>query len=305
MDSAIVNLLWHPQAQFAGYLLAEKLDLGRLHGVRLETTPLEFGVGPVESVLSGASEFGVASPAHALEHNPEALSFLLTIQQDSPLVYPVRKDSGIVTLGDLVGRKVGIWPGGEDLEFRWMLHRAGVDPECVERCPMADTVGPFVAGETDCAQITLYNELRHISEMGLRLFVPSAYGAALIKDGLICRRDLVSERPDYVQAVVDTVMAGWARAFQNPDEAIEISAAAWPGLAHEDQSIQFADIRNLTFVGATSEQGLGYPDPLHTERAAQALRDLGQRVDDTSVLALTEPQFWAASPVSFKLRSYL
>ena len=74
IETATINLLWHPQAQFAGYLVAERLDLGRAYGVRLETTPLEFGVGPVHSVLSGASAFGVASPAHSTCVSPSSMS---------------------------------------------------------------------------------------------------------------------------------------------------------------------------------------------------------------------------------------
>ena len=66
METATINLLWHPQAQFAGYLVAERLDLGRPYGVRLETTPLEFGVGPVNSVLSG--------PAHSAWRVPPTSS---------------------------------------------------------------------------------------------------------------------------------------------------------------------------------------------------------------------------------------
>ena len=250
----------------------------------------------------------MASPAHVLEHAADALALLLVIQQDSPLVYPVRRDSGIADLGDFVGRKVGVWPGGEDLEFRWMLKRAGVDPESVKRLPMADTVSPFVAGETDSAQITLYNELRHIEDRGLtgddlRLFVPSDYGVALIKDGLVCSRARAHDRPDFVQAVVNTVLAGWARAFTNPEEAVEISAASWPGLPREEQRKQFEDIRRLTFVGATLYKGLGYPDAAHVARAAQALADLGCPTDHAVAKSIVDTRFWDSAPNDFKIRS--
>ena len=43
----------------------------------------------------------------------------------------------------------------------------------------------------------------------------------MIKDGLVCRRDLARDRPDFVQAVVDAVMAGWAQAFTEPEEAVQ------------------------------------------------------------------------------------
>lgn len=308
MRTASVNLLWHPQAQFAGYLVAERLDLGRPWGVRIETSPLTFGVGPVKSVLQGDSLFGVASPSHLLKADPMALRLLMVFQQESPLVYPVRKESGIEVLADLAGRKVGVWPGGEDLELRWMLHRAGLAPDAVERIPMGDTVTPFLAGETDSAQVTLYHELHLIEDGGLgldrlRLFRAADQDAALIKDGFFTSRKLVDEEPDFVQAVVNSVLAGWAHAFQQPGEAVAICAAAWPGLTVESQARQFADIRALTFYGATLTHGIGYPEPLHVERAARALTDLGQAPNPAAVAGLIASDFWTTAPASFKLRA--
>ncbi len=308
METATINLMWHPQAQFAGYLVAERLSLGEQFDIRLETTPLDFDVGPVRSVLSGASDFGVASPAHIVESVPQDLNLLLVIQQDSPLVYPVRKDSGITQLSQLVGQKVGVWPGGEDLEFRWMLRRANVDPQAVERVAQEDTVAPFIAGETKCAQITVYHELHQIEDAGLtrdelHLFVPEDFDASLIKDGLIARRSLVQERPDFVQAVVNTVLSGWAWAFRNREEAVDICTDSWFGLSKTEQDKQLRDIRALTFVGATLEYGLGFPDSVHVARAVSALEALGEEIDNAVLQGVIEDRFWTDAPPDTKIRS--
>jgi NitT/TauT family transport system substrate-binding protein len=152
-ETITINLLWQAQAQFAGYLMAESRNLGACRGVRITTTPLDFAMGPVKSVLSGVSDFGVASPAHILESDdPDALRMVLMIQQDSPLIYAVRRDSGINSLADLAGRKISVWPGGEDLEFSWMLHQAGIPQAAVERVPVSDTVAAFVDGTVASAQ---------------------------------------------------------------------------------------------------------------------------------------------------------
>ncbi|MGF1611823.1 MAG: ABC transporter substrate-binding protein [Kiloniellales bacterium] len=308
MRTASINLLWQPQAQFAGYLVAERLDLGRPWGVRIETSPLVFGIGPVRSVLGGGSLFGVASPAHLLKADPAALSLLLVMQQESALVYPVRKESGIERLADFAGRRISVWPGGEDLELRWMLHKAGLAPHAVERIPQVDPVTPFLAGETDSAQVTLYHELHLIEEAGLgperlRLFRAADQGAALVKDGLMTSRRLVEQEPDFVQAVVNAVMAGWAHAFQHPEEAVAICCQARSALSPESQRRQLADIRALTFCGATRTKGLGFPDPLHVERAARALADLGTTPESLAFDDVIASDFWTAAPVSFKLRS--
>lgn len=76
-----IRLLWHKQAQFAGYLLAEKLGLARKYGVDIVCEGLDFSCKHVASVLTGATPMAVASPAHILESkSPDALRWILTTQ---------------------------------------------------------------------------------------------------------------------------------------------------------------------------------------------------------------------------------
>lgn len=158
-----IRLLWHKQAQFAGYLLAEQLGLGRDRGVDIVCEGLDFSCKHVNAVLTGRTEMCVASPAHLLESpDPAALRWLLAIQQESPLVYPARRSDGIATLADLAGKSAGVWPGHEDLELRWMLSRAGLAEDAVTRVEMPDTVGPFLQGETATGQMTSYHELHMV-----------------------------------------------------------------------------------------------------------------------------------------------
>jgi NitT/TauT family transport system substrate-binding protein len=308
MDEVVINLLWLPQAQFAGYLMAEHLDLGAPRGLRIRTTPIDFSLGPVGAVAGGVAQFGIASPSHLLEAaEPGQFRLLLVFQQDSPLVYPVRRESGIERLHDFIGRKVAVWPGKEDLEFRWMLHKTGLDPDRVERLPMADTVAGFLAGEVDSAQMTSYHELHLLEEQmpseSLRLFKAADYGAALVKDGLFTSRRLTETKPGLVQRVVDTVLEGWARAFAEPEQAVEICARARPDLSRQAEARQFADIRALTFRHATLTHGLGYPDPAHLQRAAQALTDLGEPVDAAGATELGDLRFWRDAPATYRVMS--
>ncbi|MFB2553045.1 ABC transporter substrate-binding protein [Ensifer soli] len=302
-----IRLLWHKQAQFAGYLLAERLGLARRHGVEIVCEGLDFSLKHVAAVLAGATQMAVASPSHILESaRPDDLRFVLAIQQESPLVYPARKADGIRQLADLSGRKVGVWPGHEDLEFRWMLARAGVSPDAVTRIEMPDTVGPFLAGDTASAQMTNYHEL-HVVEAalghdGLTLFSAADVGASLLKDGLVVDRRLTERDPQVVQAVVDAVLEGWTIAFREPERAVEACVAARPDMTAGDQRRQLADIRALALRGATLTHGLGYPDPAHVTRAAEALR----AVEGKAVVhhATADPRFWQAAPEAFRPRSF-
>jgi len=56
-----IRLLWHKQAQFAGYLLAEELGLARARGVEIVCEGLDFSCKHVNAVLEGRAEMAVAS----------------------------------------------------------------------------------------------------------------------------------------------------------------------------------------------------------------------------------------------------
>jgi len=298
-----IRLLWHKQAQFAGYLLAEQLGLARSNGVEIICEGLDFNLKHVAAVLTGASQMAVASPSHILESaDPSALRFVLAIQQQSPLVYPARLSDGIDTLADLAGRRVGVWPGHEDLELRWMLQKAGMADDAVERVQLPDTVGPFLAGDIASGQMTSYHEQHLVEDRlgreALRFFSAADFGASLLKDGLVVSAGLVRDNPETVQAVVDAVLEGWAIAFCEPERAVAACVAARPDVTADEHRRQLADIRALSLEGATSTHGLGYPDPQHMARAAKALLAVEKRmVDPEGILDLS---FWKSAPAAFR-----
>lgn len=298
-----IRLLWHKQAQFAGYLLAQELGLARKAGVEIVCEGLDFSQKHVAAILSGTTQMAVASPAHILEsRDPAALRYVLAIQQESPLVYPARRADGIETLKDLAGRKVGVWPGHEDLELRWMLMRAGLAADAVTRVEMPDTVGPFLAGDLASAQMTNYHELHQVEHAlghdAVRIFSAGESGSSLLKDGLVVSAAMVAENPAAVQAVVDAVLEGWTIAFTDADRAVAACLEARPDMSESDHRKQLADIRALAMTGATLSHGLGYPDPAHVDRAAQAIREVESRT--VSHEGILDQRFWQAAPAAFR-----
>jgi len=305
-----IRLLWLPQAQFAGYLIAEQESRRDNQRLRILCEPADFKTGPAAAVFDGDSHFAVASPAHVLESEwPSQLVWLLTIQQESPLVYPVRQDSGITGPHDLAGRKVAVWPGNEDLELQWMLKRAGVDPSAVVRLPVEDTVGAFLSGDADCAQMTCYHELHLLeAELGnqdtVRLLRASDQDAGLVKDGLIARRDFVESNEALVQTFVNAVLAGWTRAFTNAEATLDACLAARPDMSRASHARQLEGIRALSLCNATLSQGLGYPDRRHVENAIAAARAVGLPHSVVTADEITAPHFWQAAPVASRPRTF-
>ena len=300
-----IRLLWYPQPQFAGYLVAEHLMLGATDGIRIECQPMQPDLGPVDAVLTGMAEFAVASPAHMLESGcADDLVMLLAIQQASALVYPARRAAGVAQLSDLRGHRLAVWPGREDLELRWMLHRGGVSDSDVTWLPTGDTVSAVIDHAADCAQMTTYHELHQLEERsgGLDdyiIFRPES-DATLLKDGLIARRDWVERHPAETQALIDAVLAGWTIAFTQPEEAVRICCLARPDMGETEQAAQLAAIRDLALCGATLSEGLGFPDPDHLRRAEEALAV----VDGVRATGSIDARFWQAASAASRATAW-
>ena len=309
MQTVRIRLLWHPQAQFAGYHMAEHLRLAADAGLDICCEPIRYDQGAMAALAAGDADMAVASPSHLLESGfADNLRLILAIQQESSLVYPVRASSGIERPADLAGRRVAVWPGHEDLELRWMMQKAGVADGAVTRVPMNNTVAAFLAGEVDCAQMTTYHELHQaeaaVGKSALRLFSASDSGAALLKDGLIVRRDWLAANRAAAQAAVNAILHGWTLAFTDPHRAVSICAAVRPGMTEDEHLAQLRAIRDLSCRNATLGHGLGYPDPEHVRRAMAAMRDLGIPSPAGDPQQFVDESLWQAAPANWRSRSW-
>jgi NitT/TauT family transport system substrate-binding protein len=303
-----LRLLWHPQPQFAGYLLAEHAGFAAARGIALHCVPLDFALGPIDALLTGDCAFAVASPAHMIESRaPHELVMLLAIQQTTALVYAAQRRANIARAADLAGKRIAVWPGGEDLELRWMLARAGVAHGAATLVPAGDTVRALTDGIVDGAQMTTYHEIFELEHAAgsLEPYVllhAADHGAALLKDGLFARRAFVAEHPEVVQATVDAVLEGWTAAFDAPGDAVALCAALRPDLDRAHHAQQLAAIRDLALTGATRTHGLGYPDPAHVRAALDARREVegtpaGANGD---VAGFVDDRWWNAAPPAFR-----
>jgi NitT/TauT family transport system substrate-binding protein len=306
MTPVRLRLLWHPQPQFAGYLLAQHDGFAAARDIALTCIPMGGALGPIASLLAGECDLAVASPAHMLESDaPHDLVMLLTIQQISSLAYGARRAAGIGDAADLAGKRIAVWPGGEDLELRWMMQRAGVARGAATLVPVGDTPAALADGTTDAAQMTTYHETfeleHHVPSLEPFVFLRAAdHGAALLKDGLFARRAWVAANPALVQRVVDAVLEGWTVAFADPARAIDRCVSLRPDLSRAHHERQLAAIRALSLTGATLTYGLGYPDAAHVEAALTAVREVDDHAIDGAPETFVDASFWHAAPSAFR-----
>jgi NitT/TauT family transport system substrate-binding protein len=218
--------LWTPQAQFAGYYVGLEKGIYRKHGIDLTIHPGGPGRSPADELRDGRAEFGALWLSTALQRNEAGLPLVNIAQviQSSSMVLVARKSSGIRTVADLAGRKVGLWGGDFDIAPRAFFHHHAVRVEVV---PQAATVNLFLRGGVGAASAMWYNEYHTILDTGLdpdelTVFRLDADGLNIPEDGLYALAGTIARDPDLVDAFVRASLEGWDYAFAHPDEAVDI-----------------------------------------------------------------------------------
>lgn len=275
--------LWSPQAQFAGYYMAQEKDIYARHGIDL--TILEGGPGrsAVQSLVNGEADFAVLWLATALQQHDAGLRLvnLAQIIQRSSLLLIARKASGIAQPEDLQGRKVGLWPGELSVPVLAFLDAHHLR---VRRIPQAYTVNLFLRGGIDATSAMWYNEYHTILNAGidpdeLQVFALHEHGITFPEDGLYTLEHAYRKDPALGHAFARASLEGWRYAFAHPEETLAVvlermrRAGVPASRAHQRWMLE--RMRDLIQPDSADDNDLGRLRPSGYQAAATILRDHG------------------------------
>ena len=162
-----VVLQWVTQAQFAGYFAAK--DSGYYEDECLDVTIQEGGVNvvPQQVLASGNADFAVSLATKSMvsrEEGSDIVNIGQVFQRGSYLQIGWA-DSGIKTLADLKGTKVGSWGYGNELILFAAMRANGVEPDKdAEIVQQPFDMSLLLNREVDTAQALTYNEYAQLLE---------------------------------------------------------------------------------------------------------------------------------------------
>jgi NitT/TauT family transport system substrate-binding protein len=218
--------LWTPQAQFAGYYIALDKGMYSRRGIDLDILPAGPGRSPAASLENGTADFALLWLTTALRHRADghAVVNVAQIIQTSSMMLVAKKASGIRTIPDMNGKKVGLWDGDLSIPPRALFAKSHVN---VREVRQSRTVNLFLRGGIDVASAMWYNEYHTIIDSGhdpdeLSVFFLHDHGMDFPEDGLYTLEKTLADDPAKVNAFVFASLEGWRYAFAHPDEAIDV-----------------------------------------------------------------------------------
>lgn len=233
LKKVVLRLKWVHQAQFAGFYTAVEKGYYEEAGLDVEIRPGGSDFPSVQMVASGSEEFGVTGADQILLAREKGVpvTAISTIYRETPFVLFALKDSGITSIEDLAGEKVGVKLGGnEELTFRAMVKSAGVDASSITEMPIKFDLSPLLTGQVKAWPGYVINEVLAVQELGheVNIIKPADYDINFYADTLFTTQKLIDEDPELVEGFVQASMKGWAYAVENPEEAASF------GLAYAD-----------------------------------------------------------------------
>jgi len=214
-----LQLKWRHQFQFAGFYAALEKGYYREAGLTVTIIPATPGTDPVDIVLKGGAEFGVASSELVLRYaRGDPVVVLASIFQHSPLTLFVRGDAGINAVRDLAGRKVAL--ASWETEIFAYLQREQMPVERLQLVQHDYSVDTLVQGRVDALAGYETDESYYLQQSGgrYRQFSPRSSGVDFYGDTLFTTRAMVARHPQWVQAFRAASLRGWEYALAHQEE---------------------------------------------------------------------------------------
>jgi NitT/TauT family transport system substrate-binding protein len=278
-----LQLQWFPQAQFAGYFAA--LDKGYYAEEGLDVTILPGAVDivPATVVAGGRAQFGISWVPRMLAPRESGADVQVIGQvfQRSATTQIAFKTTGIDSVEDFRGKKVGNWGFGNEFELLAGLRKHGLDPAAdVQLVPQQFDMNAFLAGDIDAAQAMTYNEYAQVLEKKNpatgELYQPSdlnvisweAEGVSMLQDAIFASESWLGQagNSDIAVKFLKASFRGWIFCRDNAPECVDIVIGNAAALPKGHQTWQLNEVNALIWP---SPNGIGIMDQAAFDRTVQ------------------------------------
>jgi NitT/TauT family transport system substrate-binding protein len=267
-----LQLKWLPQAQFAGYFVAQDRGFYRQQGLSVSFGSGGPTIAPENAVLRGQADVGVdwLSALLVARDRGADLTNIAQIFQASGQRLIAFKSSGIRTVPQLRGKRVGVSFAGNQYQFNALMGRYHMAPPQKYMTVVSQdvTMRLFLTHQIDATTVQTYNELGIVYEHGVKpnrltIFDYNALGVSMLEDDLFARPAWLHTHASVVVRFLRASLRGWQWAVAHPSQAGMISYRyELPGYstpAH--QTFMARQVALLVMHGLYNRHAIGYMDP--------------------------------------------
>jgi len=236
-----IGLSFVPNVQFAPFYVAIKKGFYADRGLNVDLNHHQAGADLFGALIAGQEDAMMAGGDEVLAARAKGAEIIYVAEVFTryPIGLIVPADSGIESVADIKGKKVGI-PGPYGATYIGLLALlagAGLTADDVQVESIGFTqASALLAGHVDAVIGYVNNEPLQLKKAGMetRTF-PVSDVRPLISNGIVVTDAMLQENPDVARAIVAATLEGVQYTINHPDEALEIAKAFVPTLTDAQQ----------------------------------------------------------------------
>jgi len=284
-----LQLKWVTQAQFAGYYAAKAKGYYDDENLDVNIKVGGPSITPEQVVLGKQAEFGIDWLPSLLASRDKGQDLVNIAQMftRSGMTELTWKTSGITTIPQMKGKKVGVWCCGNENELYAALNKNGMNPKSdVTIVNQPFDMNLFLNKQVDAAAAMTYNELAQVLETKNpatgQLYKPSdlnvismdSVGTGMLEDGVFVRGDWIKDKDN--EEVAKRFLAasdrGWIYCRNHVSECTQIVLNNGPTLGKGHQTWMMNEINALIWP---APDGIGVMNKKAYDQTAKIARQFG------------------------------
>ena len=282
------QLPWTHSASYAGFYSADSNGDYAKEGLRVEFLVGGPKIDPIELVISGKAQIGLANGAELVRARGAGMPVkaIACIYRQSPLVYITLESSGIDHPSKF-GNKVIRASRQNTIVLKSMISKYDVDFDTIKVVSSND-INQLINGEIDAWSGYSSVSLARLAEQGIKTNVmhPDNFGAHFYYSCIFTTDKIINEEPDIVLGFLRaSLQQGWPRAFRNPEEAAVLVKNYGPKVNIENQAKAISIMLPLVDTGTgnigsmTAEVWDSIAQELHHQELLESQIDAGDVFD--------------------------
>lgn len=265
-----------PNAGFAaavgeGYYKAAGLDVTIVQGNGSGNT--------AQLVASGRSQLAYADAVAVAQLIAKGapMKIVSTIYQSNPNAVNALKKTGIKSVADLKGKKIGVPAGGSQGPMLPLLLQANGLKESdmtLMNMPVAAMVPSLLQGQVDAilGSTDAYQIQLEMQGAELDNYTFADNGVPTVATSIFASNDFIKQNPDVVKKFIAASLKGWSFALDNPAKSIEHVKKIFPDVNVKLATAELAAITPLFCSGGAKY--IGKAEDAHWVRTQKLLSEV-------------------------------
>jgi NitT/TauT family transport system substrate-binding protein len=205
------------------------------------------------------------------------MKVVATIYQSNPNEVSALTKTGIKSIGDLKGKKVGVPAGSSQTTMLPLFLKANGLKEqdmIAMNMPVPAMVPALLQGQVDAILGSMDSYQLQLEQQGATLdnYRFADYGVPTVSTSIFASDSLIKDHPDVLKKFIAASLKGWSFALDNPDKTIKDLKAVFPDLNEKLATSELAAITPLFCSGGA--RFIGKAEDAHWTRTQALLSEV-------------------------------